>query len=189
MVNQNPRFQENVEKETVAISNEEIKSVQNIVEQPVKGKVFDERGKPLFGVNVLIKGTQKGTRTDANGNFKIDANKNSTLLFSFVGYVSKEVQVTEEENITVKLESSIGELTEIVVVGSRSNMARTKTETPAPVDVISVKELAQTGQTDLTQMINFLPLLLTLPVKQFLTEPITLTPPPCVDLDPTKFWF
>lgn len=155
LVNQNPRFQENVEKETVVLSNEEIKAVQKTIEQPVKGKVLDEKGEPLSGVNILVKGTQKGTRTDANGNFQIDANKNSTLLFSFVGYVSKDVQVTDNENIVVNLETAIGELTEIVVVGSRSNVARTKTETPAPVDVISVKELAQTGQTDLTQMINF----------------------------------
>jgi len=155
LVNQESRFSENNEKESSTTLNDDEKALQKFTEQPIKGKVVDEKGEPLLGVNVVVKGTQKGTSTDANGNFKIEVNKNAILKFSFVGYITKEVQVTDQETITVKLESTTGELSEIIVVGSRSNVARTKTETPAPVDVISVKELAQTGQSDLTQMINF----------------------------------
>jgi iron complex outermembrane recepter protein len=155
LVNQEPRFPETIEREAINSSAEEVKLTPKITEQPVKGKVVDEKGEPLLGVNIILKGTKKGTTTDASGNFKIDAPKNSVLIFSFVGYITKEIQVSDDETLTVKMESNTGELTEIIVVGSRSNVARTKTETPAPVDVISVKDLAQTGQGDLTQMINF----------------------------------
>ncbi len=55
---------------------------------PVSGTVF-ENGTPLSGVSVLIKGTAKGTTTDAQGNFTLQAAKGATLVLSFVGYEYK----------------------------------------------------------------------------------------------------
>jgi iron complex outermembrane recepter protein len=147
---------DNAKKEVLAESITE-KSVfeEAKLEEPIKGKVVDEKGSTLQGVSVVLKGSKKGTVTDANGSFQLEAPKNSTLIFSFIGYKTQEIQVGDDNNLTVKLFDSVSELSEVAVVGSRSNVPRTKTDTPAPVDVISVKELSQTGQTDLTQMINF----------------------------------
>jgi iron complex outermembrane recepter protein len=121
----------------------------------LKGKVTDEKGEGLPGVSILVKGTSVGTSTDANGGFLISANKGAVLVVSSIGYQKKEILVSDSQDITIVLESSTTLLSEVAVVGSRSNSARTKTETPAPVDVVSVKELAKTGQADLTQMLNY----------------------------------
>ena len=53
----------------------------------ITGKVTDSRGEALPGVNVLVKGTGRGTSTDANGRFGISAELSETLLFSFIGFV------------------------------------------------------------------------------------------------------
>lgn len=153
-------FPENPKKELTSETTNEKSSDSNFQhnksnDETIRGQVVDDNGMALFGVSILLKGSKKGTSTDAAGNFQMDVPKNSILIFSFIGYKTKEITLGEEVNLTVKLEISSSELSEIAVVGSRSNIARTKTDTPAPVDVISVKELSQTGQTDLTQMINF----------------------------------
>ncbi|MDY3853168.1 MAG: carboxypeptidase-like regulatory domain-containing protein, partial [Prevotella sp.] len=60
----------------------------------VTGQVTDEKGEPLIGVSILIKGTSKGTVTDIDGNFKLPVdNKNAVLVFSYIGYTAQEVNV------------------------------------------------------------------------------------------------
>jgi TonB-linked SusC/RagA family outer membrane protein len=84
-------------------------------EMTVKGKVYQKgTNTTLPGVSILIKGTQSGTSTDLDGNFEIKANKNQTLLFSFIGLKSMEQKVTEEF-LTVYLESEINELEGVVI--------------------------------------------------------------------------
>ncbi|NLR94168.1 SusC/RagA family TonB-linked outer membrane protein [Flammeovirga agarivorans] len=71
---------------------------------------------PLPGVNVLIKGTSSGTVTDLDGNFNINLEDGqNALVFSFIGYASKEVDVTNSTNISVKLDVDAEELEEVVV--------------------------------------------------------------------------
>ncbi|MGX5854254.1 SusC/RagA family TonB-linked outer membrane protein [Dyadobacter jiangsuensis] len=86
---------------------------------PVKGKVTDEKGEPLPGVNVIIKGTQQGTTSDRDGNFSLDVpDENAVLVFSFVGYVSKEIQAIGNKTlIEVSLKVDERSLDEVVVVG------------------------------------------------------------------------
>lgn len=84
----------------------------------VSGKVTDAAdGSSLPGVSVAVKGTSRGTQTDANGTFKINASKGSTLVFSFVGYVKKEVTVSSSTNLSVSLAADNQALEEVVVVG------------------------------------------------------------------------
>lgn len=87
-------------------------------ERSVSGKVTSsDEGSGIPGVNILEKGTSKGTVTDADGNFTISVGANATLLFSFVGYTSQEVPVGTQTNLDVKLQSDITALSEVVVVG------------------------------------------------------------------------
>ncbi len=85
----------------------------------VTGKVVDaEKGEPIVGVTVLIKGTQKGTSSDANGNYSLTvSDDNVTLVFSSVGYERQEVTVGRRTIINVTLKSSSQALNEVVVVG------------------------------------------------------------------------
>ena len=84
--------------------------------QNYEGIVKDKNGEEIPGVSVLIKGTNNGTITDLDGNFSIQANINDILQFSFIGYVTKEVKLSSQQNLSVMLVEDAQELEEIVVV-------------------------------------------------------------------------
>ena len=82
----------------------------------VKGTVSAADG-PVIGATVKVKGAQGGTITDYDGNYTIDAQSNSTLVFSYVGYENKEVKVNGKNRIDVTLTEDETLLNEVVVVG------------------------------------------------------------------------
>ena len=81
----------------------------------VRGIVVDEAGEPVIGATILIKGTYQGTVTDANGNFILTAPAGGTLLISYVGFITEEVPVSS--NVQITLISDTEQLDEVVVVG------------------------------------------------------------------------
>src|SRR5690606_35370009 len=84
----------------------------------VSGTVTDERNDPLPGVSVVIKGTTKGTATDADGRFSLEyQNTDDILVFSFVGYQSQEIRVGSQSVINIALAEDISTLQEVVVIG------------------------------------------------------------------------
>jgi len=86
--------------------------------QRVTGKVTSqEDGAPIPGVSVLIKGTSTGTSTDVNGDFSLDVPDapNSTLVFSFVGYLPEEIEIGARSMVNVSLSPDIRQLNEIVI--------------------------------------------------------------------------
>ena len=83
----------------------------------VKGKITDAAGLPLPGANVIIKGTQKGTSTDFDGNYTINAASGQTLVFSFTGSKTEEKTVGQSIVYNVKLTDNSSALEEVVVVG------------------------------------------------------------------------
>ena len=84
----------------------------------VSGTVTDDFNDPLIGVNVQVKGTTIGAITDVNGRFTLQVpGSQSVLVFSFIGFLSYEVTVGNQTNITVKLKEDISQLEEVVVVG------------------------------------------------------------------------
>ncbi len=82
----------------------------------VKGTVSAADG-PVIGATVKVKGAQGGTITDYDGNYTIDAQSNSTLVFSYVGYQTQEVKVAGKKTINVTLSEDEALLNEVVVVG------------------------------------------------------------------------
>ncbi len=84
----------------------------------IKGRVTDEKGEGLPGVNVVVKGTQSGTSSDAEGNYEISLPaKNAVIVFSFVGYLSQEISPENRIQLDVILKSDTRNLDELVVVG------------------------------------------------------------------------
>jgi TonB-linked SusC/RagA family outer membrane protein len=81
------------------------------------GKVVDEMNAPLPGVSIVVKGTQTGTTTDADGGFTLDVPDNAVLVLSFVGYTTKEIPVDNQSTISITLEADVKSLSELVVVG------------------------------------------------------------------------
>ncbi|MEI7581386.1 TonB-dependent receptor [Runella sp.] len=126
-----------------------------VVVAPVEGKVKDKSGASMPGVSVQVKGTTRGTISDPEGNFKLNADTGEILVFSFVGYQAKEVRIENlSQALNITLSESASALNEVVVIGSRG-VPRTDVERPVPVDVISAKELQGTGQVELAQMVQF----------------------------------
>ena len=91
-------------------------SVSMAQDRQLTGKVNDENGAGIPGANILIKGTTRGTNTDAEGTFTITMGATGTLIISSVGYSSKEVEVTSAvSNVNVNLEPDVRNLGEVVV--------------------------------------------------------------------------
>jgi TonB-dependent starch-binding outer membrane protein SusC len=86
-------------------------------EATVTGRILDDTGMTLPGVNILIKGSTRGTTSDAEGYFSLKAASGSTLVFSFIGYVTLEVAIGTQTEINVTMQSDITTLSELVVVG------------------------------------------------------------------------
>jgi len=128
----------NMENEVV----EKIMNENSAVDQSVTivGTVSD-KGEPLPGVNVVIKGTMKGTVTDVNGNFTIEvSDKNAILIFSFIGYISQEISVGNRTQINVSMQDDINMSEEVVVIGYGTQKKVNMTGAVASVDVSKMVE-------------------------------------------------
>lgn len=105
---------------TIVLTERTIKPVPlsepALLQMPVKGRIVDSTGAPLYGINVTIKGRKKGTITDANGSYTIDAAPEDVLVFSSVGFDTREIAVRElSDGGTIMLQWSISGLKEVVV--------------------------------------------------------------------------
>jgi len=83
----------------------------------IKGIIADESGEPIIGANIIEKGTQNGTISDADGHFTLEIKNNATLIISFIGYKTKEFVVGNVSSINIKLSEDTETLSEVVVVG------------------------------------------------------------------------
>ena len=83
----------------------------------ITGKVTGEAGEALQGASILVKGTNTGMKTKADGSFSIDVNTDATLVISYVGYENLEIKVGNQSNLSVRLKLIIEPIEQIVVVG------------------------------------------------------------------------
>lgn len=106
----------------------------------IKGTVKDESDAPLRGVTVLLKGTKKGTQTDASGNFKLDVPTTGdvVLTFSFTGYKMATVTAEPGKDVVVKMEKDVTALEDVVVVGYQTIKRK---ELTSSVSSITAKDL------------------------------------------------
>lgn len=101
-----------------AISYKSTTESQNVQQKSINGQVNDENGAPLPGVIVLEKGSKNAASTGFDGKFTLKVgSENSVLVFSYMGYVNKEVALNGDTSINVKMEKSATSLDEVVVVG------------------------------------------------------------------------
>ena len=106
----------------------------------VEGIVKDDNGEPLTGVNIVIKNTDFGSITDSNGEFSTSVpNRNSTLIFSFIGFETIEFPLNGKSNIIIEMKPSTTDLDQVVISASRKK--EKILEAPASVSVISTKEV------------------------------------------------
>ena len=114
-------------------------------QREITGTVKDNDGNLLPNVSYVVKGTKTGGVTDAQGHFSLKADKGATLVFSSVGYTSKEVKVDNQTNFEIILASSEGELNEVVVTAL--GIKRERRSIGYAVSTINGKELTAAGTT------------------------------------------
>jgi TonB-linked SusC/RagA family outer membrane protein len=108
---------------------------ERYADRNLSGKVTDEKGEPLPGVSIVVKGTQNGTSTDVSGNYQLTVPEGaSVLIFSFVGYTPQEKTISNESVLNVSLLNDVKALEELVVVGygtqKRANVTSAITSVP-----------------------------------------------------------
>lgn len=117
----------------------------------VTGKIVDKDGNPVIGANVLVRGTSNGTISDMNGGFSLDVPKNAVLQVSYIGYLTQEVQVKDQNKLNILLREDTQSLEEVVVVGYGTQK---KGEVASAISSIKSEKFIKTPSADPAQMIK-----------------------------------
>ncbi len=121
-------------------------------QQTVSGKISSaEDGQGIPGVSVAVKGTSRGTTSDAAGNYKIVADGKAKISFSAVGFISQEVEVGSKSSIDIKLVNDIQSLGEVVVVGYGTQK---KSQLTGAISQISAKQITEMPLTNVGQALQ-----------------------------------
>ena len=88
-----------------------------MAQNKVTGTVIDDKGDPIIGATVRVNGSKEGTVTDLDGHFSLSAAQDAKLSISYVGYVTREVDVKGTTPVKVVLSESAKSLNDIIVIG------------------------------------------------------------------------
>lgn len=113
-----------------------------IAQTRITGTVTDSKGEPIIGASVMEKNTANGTITDINGDFSLNANSNSTLVISYIGYKKQEIAIAGKTKINAVLQEDSELLDEVVVMAYNSTVKRKLTNAVTTVDTKQISDLA-----------------------------------------------
>lgn len=117
----------------------------------VTGKIVDKDGNPVIGANVLVRGTSNGTISDMEGRFSLNVPQNAVLQVSYIGYLTQEVQVKDQNKLNILLREDTQSLEEVVVVGYGTQK---KGEVASAISSIKSEKFIKTPSADPAQMIK-----------------------------------
>lgn len=115
-------------------------------QQLISGRVTDSLGNPIEGVSILVQGTSRGTATDAQGRYQIQADPGDVLVFRNVGYLMQEIAVNRQTGVDVILSEDQSDLGEVVVVAYGTQKKATIT---GAINSIATKEIKQSPAANL----------------------------------------
>lgn len=134
----------------------------------VAGKIWDEHENPLAGVSILIHGGTGGTVSDDGGNFKLDVpNLQATLIFSFLGYQTQEVNLTGRTQLSIHMAPEENQLDEVVV----GYAVQRKANVTGAVDMISNKQIQARQSPTVSQLLQGLSPAMTFSTDNFGFQP------------------
>ena len=138
---------------TIVIKRVDVITVaQQPVEIIVSGTVTDEKGKPMTGVNVRVKGTNENVVTGEDGEYKMKvADGNGILVFSFVGYITQEVPINNHTTVNISLKIQSSSLNEVIVVGYGSQK---KIDVTGSIASVSAKDIESTPASNLVEALK-----------------------------------
>ncbi|WP_080903058.1 TonB-dependent receptor [Parabacteroides sp. Marseille-P3160] len=108
----------------------------------VSGVIKDVHGEAIVGASLSVKGTATGTISDLEGNFTLNMPANGTLVISYIGYQTQEINVTSKNTLSVVLTESSKDLEDVIVIGYGS---RTKKDLTGAVSQIKADDIAQSN--------------------------------------------
>lgn len=120
-------------------------------ERTIRGKVTDDAGVPLVGVNVTQKGSRRGVQTDKEGNFALPVSGNAELQISYVGFKPASVPLTTQDNITMIMDRDISSNEEVVVVGYSTVKRRDLTGSVSSVGSKQLKDIPLSSAAEALQ--------------------------------------
>ncbi len=120
-------------------------------EKTITGKVTDDKGSPLPGVNIVIQGTNSGTQSDFDGLYTVQASQGDVLVYSFLGFSNKEMAVGAGNTIDVSLQASTSELEEVIVTAQ--GIKREKKSLGYAVSEIKSEEIEQRSEGDIARVL------------------------------------
>jgi iron complex outermembrane receptor protein len=122
----------------------------------VSGVVSDKSdGSPIAGVNIVVKGTTIGTATGADGKFILQVPSSAlTLTASIIGFETQDIAIPTSNYVAVSMEGSTSELSEVIISVGRGAQ-RTITDTPLPIDNLTVADLTTTGQVSFDKALQY----------------------------------
>ncbi|MEC8831721.1 MAG: carboxypeptidase-like regulatory domain-containing protein, partial [Bacteroidota bacterium] len=121
-------------------------------EKTVTGTVTDQEGVPLPGVNIVVKGTVRGTQSDFDGNYAIQANQGDVLVFSYLGQRTQEQSVGTASTINVQLEEDASQLEEVVVTAQ--GIVREKRSLGYSVTTVESEKVESRPEADVARVLN-----------------------------------
>lgn len=123
-----------------------------LAQEQVTGVVTDNNGVPLLGVNVIEQNTTNGTTTDFDGNFEITpTTQNPVLVFSYVGFTTREVPVSGGEQLSITLDEDAAALEEVVVIGYGTQLEENITGSVSRISSESIENIPQVSVDQLMQ--------------------------------------
>ncbi len=124
-----------------------------LAQRTVTGTVTDVNGEPLIGASILVKGTSTGTVTDLDGSFSLEVPEGAnTLVVSYTGYATKEVELGASNVVDIQLEPYAEELSEVVVTGL--GIRREKKALGYGVSTISTELVTNRPQADIGRILR-----------------------------------
>ncbi|RIV23387.1 SusC/RagA family TonB-linked outer membrane protein [Fibrisoma montanum] len=119
-----------------------------LVERPIRGRVLNEQGEGMPGVNVVVEGTRIGTLTSATGDFSLNVpDSASTLLFSYIGYQRQTIRIRNQNVLEIRMVADAGQLEEVVVTAL--GVTREKRALGYAVQEVKGDNLTQARETNL----------------------------------------
>lgn len=117
----------------------------------ISGTILDERGEPIAGANISIKGTTTGTITDIDGNFSLTASEGTILQVSYLGYSSKNIPVTGQAVYKISMSEDMQKLDEVVVVGYST---KNQSQLSSSVSVVSKEALQGVSSDNISKILQ-----------------------------------
>ncbi|HAK78236.1 MAG TPA: hypothetical protein DCR35_14660 [Runella sp.] len=127
----------------------------SVLGQTITGKVTSGKGELLPGVNIVVKGTTRGTTTDKEGAYAIETAQNQSLVFSFIGYQTQEVLINGQKALNIVLKEASESLEEVVVTGVFDK--RTALESSIAISKLDNQTIAKLAPNSAADLLSFTP--------------------------------